>query len=317
MRRLLLPLLLLLAALAAAPAASAAEQTLAVESQPFTAGAYGGLIAWSSYDAASKTYRLRALRDGTPIAVDVPPSRTPFDLDVGPGPDGRPLVVYARAGDLFQFDGTTESPLAEVNSSLNESHPTILGNALAFARQRGARGVPTVYVRSGGDTKRQVRPRGARGLEGLELSPRGLFAVWRVAFSRGFTQAVLYRVRGAKLEHIFRVGSGGANFGRLLSPSVEGSSVYFGRVNDGSGQGQTFFRYDLGSRRLFSARGTREANSLTWQRDRFVMSRSYSGECFARIGVPGEPSRCKLVLTDPITFAPASPRDVKNTRPHR
>jgi len=315
MRRTLPLLSLVLATLAGAPAASAAEQTLAVEQEPFIADAYRGLIAWSSYDAGSETYRLRALRDGRPLAVNVAPSRMPFDLDVGPGPDGRPLVVYARAGDLFQFDGATESPLAEVNSSLQESQPSIRGNALAFARQRGKRDTPVLYVRSGGDTNRQPRPRTATGLEGVELSARGLFATWRVPETRVCcSQAILYRVKGSKLQHVFRVGSGGANFGRLVSPSVAGSSVYFGRTNAGSGQGNTFFRYDLASKRLFSARGTGEANTLTWQSTRFLLSRIYGEGCFARVGAP---SRCKLALTDPIAFAPASRRDADNTRPQR
>ena len=313
MRRTLPLLSLVVAALAAAPAARAAEQTLATESQAFTSDAYGGVIAWSSYDPATATFRLRVLRDGTPLVVNVAPSRTAFDLDVGPGPDGKPLVVYARNGDLFQFDGATESPLAEVNSSQRESQPSIHRDALAFARSRGSRDTPVLYERSGGDTRRRPRPRRATALEGVELSARGLFAVWRVPRARAFgSQAILFRVRGSGLQHIFRVGSGGANFGRLLSPSVAGSSVYFGRTNAGSGQGQSFFRYDLGTRRVLSARGTGEANTLTWQRDRFVMSRSYGGECFAR---PGAPSRCRLVLTDPVAFAPASRRDANNTRP--
>lgn len=316
--RLIAPLLTACAVAACPSPAAATEQTLAVEQQPFVADAYGDTIAWSSFDAVTKSYRLRVLRGGRPIAVNVAPSRAPFDLDVGPGPDGRPLVVYARAGDLFQFDGATESPLAEVNSSLRESRPSIHRNALAFARQRGRRDTPTLYERSGGDTKRQLRPRAAAGLEGVELSARGLFAVWRETQARRCcSQAVLYRVRGSRLEHIFRVGSGGANFGRLLSPSVAGSSVYFGRVNDGSGQGQAFFRFDLGSRRLSSVRGTREANTLTWLGDRFLLSRTSGGECFSRLGDPPQSSRCKLVLTDPVSFGPASAADVRNTRPRR
>ena len=79
-------------------------------------------------------------------------STEPFDLDVGPGPNGAPLVVYSRRGDLFQFDPATgaEQPLAEVNTNGTEVHPSIRRNALAFVRTaRGRKARPTLYLRKG------------------------------------------------------------------------------------------------------------------------------------------------------------------------
>ena len=79
--------LIALLALAAGAAPAAAEQRLATESAPFTADAYGNVIAWSSYDAATKTYALRVLRGSAPVDTSaVAASAQPFDLDVGPGP---------------------------------------------------------------------------------------------------------------------------------------------------------------------------------------------------------------------------------------
>jgi hypothetical protein len=78
-----------------------------VESAPFSADAYGEVIAWSSYDVLAKTFHLELLRGGQAITPAIATSPTPVDLDVGPGPDGAPLVVYARAGDLFQYDPAT------------------------------------------------------------------------------------------------------------------------------------------------------------------------------------------------------------------
>ena len=91
-------------------------------------------------------------------------------------------------------------------------------------------------------------------------------------------------------------------------------SIFFGRTNDGSGQGNNFFRYDLRSRRLFAARGTSRALSLTWRGDRFLMSRNSDG-CQ---GPPTRPDRhvsCELLLTDPIRFTRASRADQRRTRP--
>ena len=309
-------------ALAAGAAPAAAEQRLATESASFTADASGDVIAWSSYDAASQTYALRVLRGTTPVdTAAVAPSADPLDLDVGPGPNGAPLVVYSRRGDLYQFDPATgaEQPLAEVNTKGTEVHPSIRRGALAFVRTpRGRKARPTLYLRQGGTTRKQPRPRFKETLaiEDVELSPRGLLVVYRTDIvPTCCTRAVLYKVEGKKLRHIFYVGSGGANFGQLVTPSVEGRSIYFARTNDGSGQGNNLFRYDLRTRKLFSARGTSRAESVTWRGDRFLMSRNSSG-CIGPPGVdPTATPTCALVLTDPVTFKPASKADQRKTKP--
>ena len=307
---------LLALALGAGPAA--AEERLAVEKAPFTADAYGDVIAWSSYDPAAKAYSLRLLRGGQPVTPPVEPSAKPFDLDVGPGPGGAPLVVFARNGDLFQFDPATglEQPLAEVNTKAIESAPSLHRSALAFVRQVHRK--PMVYLREGGDTRRQPRPRFKKTLsvDGLELSARGLFVTYRTDIvPTCCTRATLYRVAGGRLRRVFFVGSGGANLGRIVTPTVFGRSLYFGRTNDGSGQGNNLFRFDLRSRRLFSARGTSRAMSLTWRGDRFLMARDTNGCAGALAGDPLPAATCELVVTGPIRFRRASRADQRRTRP--
>jgi hypothetical protein len=310
--------LLALLALAVTAAPAAAEQRLAVESAPFTADAYGDVIAWSSYDAVAKTFRLKLLRDDETITPAVATSPKPFDLDVGPGPDGAPLVVYARDGDIFQYDPATslEQPLAEVNTPNVERSPSIQRDALAFVRR--VHGKPTVYLRKGGDTRRQPRPRFKHTLavDNLELSDRGLFVTYRTDIvPTCCTQATLYRVIGGRLRHVFAVGSGGANFGQIVSPTVFGPNIYFGRTNQGSGQGNEVFRYDLRSRKLFSARGTSRALSLTWRGDRFLMSRDSTGCQGTPDDDPTATPSCELVLTDVTHFTRASRADRRRTRP--
>ena len=316
-----LAVLLTLLALAAGAAPAAAEQRLATESAPFTADAYGDVIAWSSYDPAAKTYALRVLRGGAAVdTAAVARSGEPFDLDVGPGPDGKPLVVYSRRGDIFQFDPATgaEQPLAEVNTKGTEVHPSINRKALAFVRTpRTRKARPTLYLRKGGDTRKQPRPKFKETLaiEDVELSDRGLFVVYRTDIVPSCcTRAVLYRVDGKKLRRLFYVGSGGANFGQLVTPSVVGRSVFFARTNDGSGQGNNLFRLDLRTKKLFAARGTSRAESVTWLGDRFLMSRN-SGGCIGPPGMdPTATPTCALVITDPPAFKKASKADQRKTR---
>jgi hypothetical protein len=180
---------------------------------------------------------------------------------------------------------------------------------------------PLVYVGSTSQagSKRQPTPpyRRTVSVEGVELTARGLLVVWRTDAEPTFgSRATLYRVKSGRLRHIFYVGSGGANFGRLLSPSVSGLDVYFGRTNTGSGTGNTFFRYGLGTKKLFSVRGTGRANTITWLGDRFLMATAIGGDtCNGNINDPPEASQCKLVITDPVTWAPASAVDQRRTRP--
>jgi hypothetical protein len=310
--------LVVLLALTAGAAPAAAEQRLAVEAAPFTADAYGDVVAWSSYDAVAKDYRLRLLRGGQPVTPAVAPSAGAFDLDVGPGPDGAPLVVYARDGDIFQYDPATgaEQPLAEVNTPGIERNPSISGNALAFVREVHHR--PVVYLRRDGSTRRQLHPRFKRtlGVEDVELSSRGLFVVYRTDIvPTCCSKATLYRLAGGKLRHVFTAPSGGANFGQIVTPTVSGRNVYFGRTNNGSGQGNRFFRYDLRSHRLFSARGTSRARSLTWRGDRFLMSRDSAGCQGTPDDDPTATPSCELVLTSPTHFTRASRADQRRTRP--
>jgi hypothetical protein len=313
-----IPAVLALLALLLTAAPAAAAQRLATEAAPFTADAYGDVIAWSSYDAAAKNFHLKLLRGGDAITPAIAPSPEPFDLDVGPGPDGAPLVVYSRGGDIFQYDPATglEQPLAEVNTPGVERNPSIQRDALAFVREVHRR--PVVYLRRGGNTRRQLHPRFKRtlGVEDVELSSRGLFVVYRTDIvPTCCSRATLYRIAGGKLRHVFAVPSGGANFGRIVTPTVFGRNVYFGRTNNGSGQGNRFFRYDLRSRRLFSARGTSHALSLTWRGDRFLMSLDAPG-CQGTPGTdPTATPSCALVLTDPIRFTRASRADARRTRP--
>ena len=235
------------------------------------------MIAWSSYDTVAKTYSLRVLRGGQPVTPAVEPSGRPFDLDVGPGPDGAPVVVYARAGDIFQYDPATglEQPLAEVNTAGVERSPSIHRSALGFVRRSAARSRSSTSA--GMATRAASRARASSetlGVDGLELSARGLFVDLphrhradlllardplprrrRQAAARLLCRQRRRELRPDRLPH--RVPAQ-----HLLRPHEQGS-----------GQGNRFFRYDLRSRKLFAARGTSRALSLTWRGDRFLMSR--------------------------------------------
>src|SRR4051812_16245741 len=94
MRTALLTALVVLAA--AAPAAAQELDTqVTTLTRATPVAAYGPAAAWSSVDPDTGRYRLTVLRGSKATRVDVPSRTIPFDVDMGPGPDGV-AVTYSR-----------------------------------------------------------------------------------------------------------------------------------------------------------------------------------------------------------------------------
>ncbi len=153
----------------ALPATANAAQPLAPTAAPFdtqrvSIDSWGGVIAYSQFDAVTYQYRLAVIRGGAPELLPLAPQPVPFDLDVGPGPDGKPTLVYSRCPiatevvyatgcDLYRYSFATgtEAPIAGANTSSEEVAPSIWKDEIAFARTQSpftsARVMPHVYTR--------------------------------------------------------------------------------------------------------------------------------------------------------------------------
>ena len=111
MRR--LTILATLACCLLAPAAARADTNIADVLGPTKVSAYGGRLIWSAFNPANQENRLMTrLGDGPVETVPIPPTPTPFEADLGPGPDGHVVAVYPRCEpgcDIFSFDFTTGS----------------------------------------------------------------------------------------------------------------------------------------------------------------------------------------------------------------
>lgn len=194
-----------LAAAGAAPAG--AESTVAASPGPTTVSAYRGVVAWSSAVGGGK-FKLTARIAGRVRILPVRSRGVPFDVDLGPGPDGHVTAVYSRCRrepdyvvpggslpqpnysrgrgcDIYRYDFSTrrESAIAVVNGRASSEYmPSIWRNRIAFARvyerRRGRAGVVTwVYTRKLDDRGRSSRvPAGPWGhfdmSDALQL-PRG------------------------------------------------------------------------------------------------------------------------------------------------
>jgi hypothetical protein len=172
---------------AVASAQAPAPTTIATVDRPTPVAAFGGRVAWSAFDPASGTYALVSRAGGVTQPVPVPPRRVPFDVDLGPGPDGGVVAVYSRcdrdppAGgsiapplynrgvgcDIFRFDFATgaETRVADASSpTASEFFPTIWRDRIAFARTYDdKRAFPYLYARSLGSRAPSLRlPGGQR-----------------------------------------------------------------------------------------------------------------------------------------------------------
>jgi hypothetical protein len=94
-----------------APSAARADVNIADVLGPTKVSAYGGRVVWSAFNPANQENRLMArLGDGPVEAVPIPPTPTPFEADLGPGPDGHVVAVYPRCEpgcDIWSFDFAT------------------------------------------------------------------------------------------------------------------------------------------------------------------------------------------------------------------
>lgn len=140
------------------PAAASAQtaddvrpSVLSVERYETPIDGWRGWLVWSRR-GPDGTYALIARNPaGEGVALPVAPQSAPIDASIGPGPDGRPLIVYSQCEvirsqpkgcDIHRVDPVTGSggPVAAASRpDREERYPTIWGDKLAFSLSVGKR----------------------------------------------------------------------------------------------------------------------------------------------------------------------------------
>jgi hypothetical protein len=263
-----LPTLVIAAAvLAAAPAAkAAAAPTLAVEKHATTVSTYRDAIAWSSYDAASGTYRLMLDRAGRIAPAAVKPSKTAFDVDLGTSRGGAVIAVYSRGGHLYQFDVASgkERKLATAVHGAKLSEPTVMAGRIAFVAR--SKGHDSLHLR-----------RGARGAGAVVYSSPAIsdpdLSGTRLAFVTATGAGTIHRVESLRVQTlngasrtVYQARSGGANYADIVGPAfaADGTHLFWARRNIGAGSGNRYVRLTLSSGKLAYAIGTDKLYSASW-----------------------------------------------------
>ena len=307
-RSLLIPALA--AALAIAPAAHAAETVLAVEQQPTTVASWDTNYAWSSYDAASKTYKLVTWQNGQKVALPVAPSPRAFDVDLGTNRNGSPYAVYTRDGDIYRFGLKTgrEEKVTKLSApDAAESQPTIWSGRIAFVRREG-RGWSLRYgdTTSGSKGSKLVTKIDAK--DGSITAPQ--LTQGRVAYTvvKGSRRSIHVRTLSTgTAKSIYTASSGGANDAEVTRPAwaQNGSFLYFARTNVGSGTGNRIVRWSLSTGKLSYAQGSPRilAVDVADPAAGFVVAEGFdAGGCLRNIYDPPDKSVCRVLTTGAVTF---------------
>jgi hypothetical protein len=144
--------------------AARAATTAPVAVEPFVSklAAYGGVLAWSHWDAALKGFRLMIHTGAGNQLLPVAPRTVPFDVDLGPDARGRVVAVYSRCAQeqpvwtlgpsivrvraprgcvLYRYDFATarEQRIPRIAGAGSFYLPTIWSNEIAYVRAHGGR----------------------------------------------------------------------------------------------------------------------------------------------------------------------------------
>lgn len=74
---------------------------------------YDGVVAWSDYDPAERSWHVQVRRDGQISTTSVPSAGKAIEVAVGPGPSGPPVLAYLSCAGKCRLV-----------SALNGSDPT-------------------------------------------------------------------------------------------------------------------------------------------------------------------------------------------------
>lgn len=168
--------------------ADSAGTVLARLSAPSPVSAYDGFLAWSDLNASTGRYTLMLRRpSGGVERASIPGQRVPFDVDLGPGPDGSPWAVFSRCaraprarhlGGLPDYATGTrcrihalplnggDERLLDTRPARSAFAPTIWRHTLVFAGTLRTAGQQRIYERQIGSTRPATRRRGGPSRRG-------------------------------------------------------------------------------------------------------------------------------------------------------
>jgi len=130
--------LLLLFPWGAIAATATAPTTIAPLQGDTAIEAYGGVEAWSDYDAAHRSWHVVVRRGEEISEPPIPTAEKAIEVDVGPGPSGSLMLAYTECASSCQVvvSAVNGSHRKVIPGSRGASHPTIWRGHVAWVSGR-------------------------------------------------------------------------------------------------------------------------------------------------------------------------------------
>ena len=261
--------------------------------------AWNGLQAWNDYNADDQRWHV-IVRSGGQISAPrgIPAGDERLQVDVGPGPDGTPALVYVRCAAACRVvvSAPDGSQAQTVPGSSGATAATIWGSRVAWVRRH--RTLLTRRLSEGGISRLPGAPRGF-GIESLELNGS------RIAFIDGVENRAELRmesVRGSRQILVAAMNRGIANQ-KLQGPSWAHRKLFFYMSRpDRKLAGP--YRYDPRSGRYAKAADVGSMTGFAMDDD----GRRAFEVLDPHPDISYEPDDVtQLQLSDPLRFAPTRP----------
>ncbi len=263
------------------PATAAADERVAELERDTPISAYGGALAWSTYDPATQRYSLTIRQgDGTAPARAATATHA-FDVSLGPDSRGRVVALYTRCRiatrgcDVYRYDLRTrrESMLRTVSSpSFDEAWPAQWRGRIAFARRARTRvvdgydhrpdprgrgplldcDIPYVKTITSGAPSRRLDRSHCGETTGIAIRRETIVQTTDVDQGGAGSESDVRRIAtsGGAARILARSRGGEGGYSPFVSPSLSSSYVWLTRTGQRQQVRQGFVRIDLRSRRL-------------------------------------------------------------------
>jgi hypothetical protein len=270
------------------PASAGADDVVATLSRDTPIAAFGGVVAWSDYDAPTARYQLVIRRGDRARRAPIAGATQPFDVSLGPDARGRVVALYTRCRraatarrratgcDVYRYDvrsGRERKLTALSSPRMDEAWPVQWRDRVAFVRRaktyvvsgydhrpdpRGKRGkgvlmdcdIPYVIALSAHRASRRLDRGQCGATTGMSIRGQSIVQVSSEDQGGAGSEAQVRRLRasGGAARLLARAGGGEGGYSPFASPSQSASAVYLTRT--GNRRPMNFLRIDLASARL-------------------------------------------------------------------
>jgi hypothetical protein len=304
-----------LAVVTPSPAAQELDTQIATLTRATPVAAYGHTAAWSERDPRTGQYRLVVLRGRRWSAIAVTPRTIPFDVDVGPGPDGV-AVTYSRCA--FEAPERFVRGLSVLPDYTRSRECRMYRYDVRAGRERALGGhrqgvLPTVwrsrvaYVTPGTRRLREAAALGGGRVRARGKGPRGTHATSLDLGSGRRLAAVWHGESGSRLRLgdrlVARVGAPA----RVLGMGFDAGVLFFRTTCGGSPAGcpESYWAYRPRSRARYAA--AESADVVAAAHGGGATYALHGHDRDRAIGCSDE-TPCSLIIEDQLEFSRIEPR---------